>query len=152
LPEDVEKFFAERLRELRAFVGELEPADLARLWHRQVAAPPVLDAERRARLRAEQREISPEDRVFVDRARRTSLLRARDDSREEKLFLYVDGEEIDFPPVAGVFLETLLARESFVAAEAAKWVGAGEEPYDWEDVRGIIEVLVSRGLLHRRGG
>lgn len=147
LPPDVEAFFEARLRELRAYVSDLRPSDLARLWHAQVAPS-------RPRLAPASvgTGFAPEDRVVVSRERRVSRLSARDAGGEEKLFLYVDGDEIDFPASASRFLETLLSRESFVASEAQAWVEPGSEPYDWDDVSGILEVLGSRGLLLRSAG
>lgn len=140
-PEDVNEVLAARLDDLRAFVNDLRPSDLARLWHSQVAASSTRTGEKR--------EAAPDDEIRVDRTRRLSWLRARDDRGEPKVFLYVDGEEIDLPDAASVFVATLLARDRFVAREAQSWVAEGEEPYAWEDVKFVLEVLLTRGALRR---
>jgi ribosomal protein L16 Arg81 hydroxylase len=139
LPPSVERFFEERIRDLRAYVNELRPADLARLWHAQVSPAT-------AKKGGLTRPLAPGDRLVLDRARRLSSLRGVDRG-EEKVFVYVDGEEIDLPAAAETFVITLFGRQSFTASEACRWVAPGEEPYEWEDVKGILEVLASRGLL-----
>jgi ribosomal protein L16 Arg81 hydroxylase len=142
LPADVERFFADRLEELRTYVSELRPADLARLWHAHVAAPRPAPSIASA-------TVERGDRLVVDRARRVSYTRAKDHAGEEKLFLYLDGEEIDLPVEAAAFVETLLAKETFRADEACAWVAPSDEPYDWDDVKQILEVFTSRGFLGR---
>ncbi len=139
LPPAVERFFEERLRELRAYVNELRPSDLARFWHAQVAPPALTEA-------GLSRPLAPGDRLVLDRERRLSSLRAADRG-EEKVFVYVDGEEVDLPAAAETFVATLLGRDAFTASEACRWVAPGEDPYEWEDVKEILEVLASRGLL-----
>lgn len=142
-PAEVEEFFEARLAELKDYVARLDASSLARLYHAHVAPPRMACKETLAR---EQRPVAPSDRFVLDRARRVSATRGGDD---EKIYLYVDGDEIDLPATAGAFVETLLAKDSFAAAEAREWVQADEEPYDWDDVKTILEVLASRGLILR---
>ncbi|HZU97529.1 MAG TPA: cupin domain-containing protein [Planctomycetota bacterium] len=143
LPQEVERVLEQRLADLRAYVNGITVQDLARSWHAQVAVPRPVSLEA---LTAAEAPLAPDQRIHRDLSRRVSCL---EHPREEKVFLYVDGEEIDLPLAARPFMDALLARESFVAGEACAWVAEGEEPFDWEDVKGILEILLTRGFLRR---
>ncbi len=143
LPPEVEKVLEQRLAELRACVNGITVQDLARSWHARLAMARPVSLEAVA---AGEAPLAPDERIHRDLSRRVSML---EHPREEKVFIYVDGEEIDLPLAAGPFVEILLARESFLAGEARAWVAKGEEPFEWEDVKGILEVLLTRGFLRR---
>lgn len=50
------------------------------------------------------------------------------------------------------FFARLLRTRRFVAHEATLWVADDEEAFEWDEVMPVLELLLSRGVLHRRDG
>jgi len=141
LPDHVERFFAERLAELRAAVDAMDPRQLANQWLGYLASP-----RRGPPIAPDHAPIGPVDRFRVRRPLRFAIDTQGD---AEMLFIRAPGLDVVLlPPDTLPFVRELAARDVFTAEDATGWAG-GDEVFSWDDVHDALEALLSVGLITR---
>jgi hypothetical protein len=150
LPVAVERFFAERLTELREAVSTLtaDGLDLNREWHRLIADPGAANAAVLA-LTANapgDRPIRRQDRLRVT-GKVPVTVALGEENGEASLYLYWGDKEVSVSGEWVPFLQNLSQQECFVAETATTW--SGGTPYPWETIREYLQALRDQGLLEQ---
>jgi hypothetical protein len=93
-------------------------------------------------------DLQRSDVLFVPNRRRLTHAMLAGPEGKEALHIFYGAKEIVFrEPSMMPFGHSLLTVERFRAEEATSW--SGKDPYDWDQVRGMLEALLSEEILKR---
>ncbi|HEX4381311.1 MAG TPA: hypothetical protein VH083_00100, partial [Myxococcales bacterium] len=93
-------------------------------------------------------ELQRTEVLFVPNRRRLTHAMLEGPEGKTALHIFYGAKEIVFrEPSMMPFGRSLLAVERFRAEEATSW--SGKDPYDWDQVRGMLEALLSEEILKR---
>ena len=93
-------------------------------------------------------DLQRTDVLFVPNRRRLTHAMLAGPEGKEALHIFYGAKEIVFrEPRMMPFGHSLLTVERFRAEEATTW--SGKDPYDWDQVRGMLEALLSEEILKR---
>jgi ribosomal protein L16 Arg81 hydroxylase len=141
LPGVVDRFFAARLDELRAWAQALGPHDLAALWRAHVNRAAFEPGPRAASAEPPQRLALSPDASF-------GFAETRDAVGEPELRVYHRGRELTLPVAATPLVRGMVARRTFVAGDLSGWPEA--EGLAWDDgLADLLDALLQVGALVR---
>ena len=93
-------------------------------------------------------DLQRTDVLFVPNRRRLTHAMLAGPEGKEALHIFYGAKEIVFrEPAMMPFGQSLLTVERFRAEEATSW--SGKDPYDWDQVRGMLEALLNEEILKR---
>jgi hypothetical protein len=93
-------------------------------------------------------DLQRDEVLFVPNRRRLTHAMLEGPEGKTALHIFYGAKEIIFrEPSMMPFGRSLLTTERFRAEEATSW--SGKDPYDWDQVRGMLEALLSEEILKR---
>jgi ribosomal protein L16 Arg81 hydroxylase len=153
LPPSVERFFDERLRELREVLNGLDAKSflLHSEWKKMLADPGKITTGTlaRARMKEPGGTVRPDDLLQLAGMPLTSAKCVTAEG-EAVLNVYFGRQELSVRGEWVPFLETLLRTHEFRADESLYWAGKDAPPYPWSTVGEYLEILTDIGILVRK--